>query len=106
METFLNRMGDRDPEVAERIKYVTDPSAAAANRKAALQREFSGYYRKIGEVEDKDKLVPSPLIDPLDGRPFSRFTRGNVMQMLHNAGNESNWQVLAKGYGADAEIIE
>ena len=69
METFLNRMGDRDPEGVFN-KYVTYPSAAAANRKAALQREFSGYYRKIGEIEDKDKLVPSPLIDPLSGEPF------------------------------------
>ena len=107
METFLNRMGNRDPESVFN-KYVTYPAAAAANRKAALQREFAKIYRDIGEVEDKDKLVTSPLIDPLsvtkdnpDGSPFSRFTRGNVAQMLHNAGTESNWRVLAKGYGAD-----
>ena len=104
METFLNRMGDRDPESVFN-KYVTYPAAAAANRKAALQREFSKLYRDIGEVEDKDKLVQSPLIDPLSGQPFSRFTRGNVAQMLQNAGNKSNWTVLAKGYGADPEKL-
>ena len=27
------------------------------------------------------------------------------MQMLHNAGNESNWRVLAKGYGADPDRL-
>lgn len=104
METFLNRMGNRDPDSSFN-KYVTFPAAAAANRKASLQREFSGIYRKIGEVVDKDKLVPSPLVDPLSGQPFARFTRGNVMQMLHNAGNRSNWTVLAKGYGADPEAL-
>jgi hypothetical protein len=100
METFLNRMGNRDPESVFN-KFVTYPAAAASNRKALLQREFSKIYRDIGEVEDKDKLVQSPLIDPLSGQPFARFTRGNVAQMLHNAGNKSNWTVLAKGYGAD-----
>lgn len=104
VQTFLDRMGNRDPNSVFNC-YITYPLASAANRKSALQREFSKLYRDIGEVEDKDKLIASPLIDPLSGRPFSNFTRGNVAQMLHNAGNKSNWTVLAKGYGADPEKL-
>ena len=104
METFLNRLGKRDPDSVFN-RYITYPMAAAANRKAALQRQFARAYQTIGEIADKDKLVPSPLTDPLTGQPFARFTRGNVAQMLQNAGNRSNWNVLAKGYGADPDAL-
>lgn len=104
METFLNRLGRRDPNSVFN-RYVTYPAAAAANRKAALQRQFARAYQAIGEIVDKNKLVPSPLTDPLTGRPFARFTRGNVAQMLQNAGNRSNWEVLARGYGADPDAL-
>jgi len=100
METFLNRMGDRDPQSVFN-KYITYPAAAAANRKSALQREYARKYQAIGEIEDKDKKIVAPFNDPTTGRPFINFTRGNVATMLQNAGNRSNWEVLAKGYGAD-----
>lgn len=100
METFLNRLGDRDPNSVFN-KYVTYPAASAANRKSALQRQFAKVYRTIGEVKDKDKLVVAPINDPTTGKPFIRFTRANVATMLQNAGNKGNWDVLAKGYGAD-----
>jgi len=104
METFLNRMGNRDPQSVFN-KYVTYPAAAAANRKSALQREFARKYQAIGEIEDKDKLVIAPFNDPTTDRPFIRFTRGNVATMLQNAGNKGNWNVLAKGYGADPAAL-
>lgn len=100
METFLNRMGNRDPQSVFN-KYVTYPAAAAANRKSALQREYARKYQAIGEIEDKDKKVVAPFNDPTTNRPFINFTRGNVATMLQNAGNRGNWEVLAKGYGAD-----
>lgn len=100
METFLNRLGNRDP-LSVFNKYITYPAAAAANRKSALQRQFAKAYRTIGELEDPDKLVVAPFIDPTTGQPFVRFTRANIGTMLQNAGNRSNWEVLAKGYGAD-----
>jgi hypothetical protein len=97
-------MGNRDPQSVFN-KYVTYPAAAAANRKSALQREFARKYQAIGEIEDKDKLVIAPFNDPTTGRPFIRFTRGNVATMLQNAGNKGNWNVLAKGYGADPAAL-
>jgi len=106
METFLNRLGSRDPNSVFN-KYVVYPAAAAANRKSALQREFARYYKDIGEVKDATKLVDAPLIDPLTGEKMRNFTRANVAQMIANAGNKSNWDVLAKGYKADpAQLMD
>ena len=92
METFLNRMGERDPNSVYN-KYITYPGAEAANRKASLQREFSPKYRGLGELEDAKKLVVVPFHDAR-GEPFVNFTRENLMNVIHNLGNESNLRTL------------
>lgn len=106
VETTLNRWGRNDPHSVFN-KYINYPLAAAANRKSALQREFARAYKDIGPIEDKGKLVapPSMMIDPLTGAPLRNFTKGNVMVMIHNAGNESNWNKFAQGWGADPKAL-
>jgi len=57
---------------------------------------------------DLDKLVDAPFPDPMspDGQgDWAGFNRGNVLMMLQNAGNTSNWNVLARGYGMDPEAL-
>jgi hypothetical protein len=56
--------------------------------------------------------MDAPFVDPLtrtsddpEGSSWQGFTRANVMAMVHNAGNKSNWNVLARGYGADPEAL-
>jgi hypothetical protein len=99
-ETFLNRLGRRDANSVFN-KWVNFPLARAAYRESGLNREFGSKYDSIGALKDKDKLVASPLIDPLTGKPLTNFTRSNVMTMIHNAGNKSNWLKFAKGWKAD-----
>lgn len=106
-ETVLNRW-DRDDPRGVFNRWIVYPLARAANYKYRLDREFSKDWRSLGKVADKDKLVDSPLIDPLtrtpdnpDGRPYIGFDRNHVMAMLANAGNEGNWRVLTKGHGID-----
>lgn len=109
METFMNRLSRGDPRgLFNRFFY---PLADAANGKARMQREIAKDYEALPELKDLDKLVDSPITDPLTrGTPqygpdgsgtWEGFTRGHVIKMLLNAGNESNWKVLAHGYGAD-----
>jgi len=70
---------------------------------APIVRGRKGAYRK-----ELEKLVDAPFADPStpDGQgTWTGFNRGNVLMMLQNAGNKSNWNVLARGYGADPEAL-
>lgn len=108
IETLLNRW-DRDDPRGIFNRYITYPLAKASNYKNVLEREMARALDALGKIEDKDKLVDSPITDPLtrtEANPngsgtWEGFRRNNVMAMLQNAGNKSNWNVLAKGYSAD-----
>ena len=71
-------------------------------------------YRDLPKPKDLDKLVDSPLTDPMSrdaanpqgSGSWLGFKRSHVMQMLMNAGNESNWKVLAHGYGEDPVALK
>jgi hypothetical protein len=112
METFMNRLDRADPRgVFNRFFYNLSD---AANGKATTQREVAKMYRDLPKLKDLDKLVDSPLTDPMTKDPSNphgsgtwlNFNRGNVIQMLLNAGNESNWKVLARGYGEDPVALK
>ncbi len=111
-ETTFNRWDRGDPHGLFN-RLFSYPLAEAANGKATMERETAKSYKDIGAPKDLDKLVEAPFADPLtrtaanphgDG-PWANFTRGNVLQMLHNAGNRSNWNTLARGYGAEPEAL-
>lgn len=111
METFMNRLSRGDPRgIFNRFFY---PLADAANGKAKTQREIAKDFAALPKLKDLDKLVDSPLTDPLsrsEGNPdgsgtWSGFTRGHVIKMLLNAGNDSNWKVLAAGYGENPKAL-
>ncbi len=111
METIFNRFDRADPRGMWN-RYITYPLTRAANYEARLQREYSKPYGDLGKIVDGDKLVSAPFVDPLsvtpatpDGVPWQGFTRKNVLAMLQNAGNRSNWNVLARGYGADPDAL-
>jgi Large polyvalent protein associated domain 22 len=106
-ETMFNRF-DRNNPRGPGNRYVNYVLAAGANGKDKLIREFSKPMQALGKVKDQEKLVESPLIDPLtitdenpSGNKLANFTNGNVQTMIHNAGNESNWRAFARGWGQD-----
>jgi len=111
IETLLNRWDRADPNGIFN-RYVNYPLAKASNYKNVLQRQYDKALKDLGPIMDRDKLVDSPFADPLkrteenpEGAPWTNFTRNNVMAMLQNAGNKSNWNVLARGYGAEPEAL-
>ena len=111
IETLMNRWDRADPRGIFN-RYISYPMAKAANYKSALEREYARAYAELGKVEGADKFVEAPFADPLsrseanpEGRPWPGFTRKHVLAMLQNAGNKSNWKVLAKGYSADPEAL-
>lgn len=111
-ETLLNRWDRADPRgLFNRV--ITYPLARAANSKATLQREIAKDYQGLPKIADLDKQVDAPFPDPMsrtpdnpggDG-PWPNFKKSNVMALLQNAGNDSNWKVLAHGYGVDPDVL-
>lgn len=108
-ETWLNRW-DRDNLHGLFNQWLVRPLSAAANREATLGREFGKMYREIGMLKDADRLVRSPFNDPMSitrsddvGRPIAAFNRKSVAAMISNAGNPYNWDILTKGFNANAE---
>lgn len=111
IETLLNRWDRADPRGIFN-RYLAYPLAKASNTKNVLEREAARNLKEVGPLKNRNKLVDSPFSDPLlrtsqnpDGAPFAQFTRANVMAMVHNAGNKSNWTVLARGYGMDPDAL-
>lgn len=111
IETLLNRWDRADPRGIFN-RYLTYPLTRAANHKASLEREYAKAYGDLGPIKDGDKFVDAPFADPLsrsetdpEGRPWPGFTRKHVLAMLQNAGNKSNWRVLARGYSANPEAL-
>jgi hypothetical protein len=111
IETLLNRWDRADPRGIFN-QYIAYPLARASNAKNVLEREAAHNLEKVGRLSDRDKKVDAPFADPLtrtsgnpDGNPWTGFTRANVMAMVHNAGNKSNWTVLARGYGMEPDAL-
>src|SRR6266568_4243708 len=109
METLLNRW-DRGNPMGLFNRVIIYPLVEAANGKSRLLREIAKDLQTIDRPSTKElqKLVDAPFADPMtpDGQgTWSGFNRGNVLMMLQNVGNKSNWNVLAKGYGAEPEAL-
>lgn len=111
-ETLLNRW-DRGDKRGIFNRLITYPLADAANSKATLQREVARDYQALPPIKDLDKLVDAPFPNPMSRTrtnpqgtgPWPGFKKSHVISMLLNAGNDSNWKVLAHGYGVDPDVL-
>jgi hypothetical protein len=109
IETLLNRWDRNDP-MGVFNQAIIRPLVEAANGKSRLLREIAKDLDKIDRPSKGElgKLVEAPFPDPSTpgGQgEWTGFNRGNVLMMLQNAGNKSNWTVLSKGYGAEPEAL-
>jgi hypothetical protein len=109
METLLNRWDHGNP-LGVLNQAIVRPLVEAANGKARMLREVAQDLATITRPGKKllTKLVEAPFADPIstDGQgKWTGFNYGNVLMMLQHAGNDSNWNVLARGYGADPKAL-
>jgi hypothetical protein len=102
INTLMNRFDRNDPRGLFH-KFVVYPLTRAANEQASLERAITEPYRALPKVDNLTKMVASPF-DPKLWK-YSTFTRENVLGLLQNAGNRSNWNVAARGWGADPEEL-
>lgn len=105
MENILNRWDRFDPQGLFN-QWVMRPLIESSNHLAALERKYSD---RLGDLRD-DKVnlnekVANPILrDPLTGE-LHDMTRRNFRAMLTHFGNQSNFDKLAKGYGADPQVL-
>lgn len=104
LETVFYRFDGRDPNGLF-TKTFTYPGAEAANYKARLDREFGAKLKALGEIKDAEKLLTPPFADPSTGRPLQNFRRKNLLAIISNMGNESNWRMMTKGWKVEPMVL-
>lgn len=107
LESIFNRWDRADPRGVF-TQYVARELATAANGEAALERRFSRMLSEVADKADLREAVPNSVFkDPLssDGAMIP-MTRKNLRAVLLNAGNDSNFDKLAGGYGVPKETIK
>lgn len=102
IETLMNRWDRNDPRGIFN-KFVSYPLASASNAASRLEREMAQPYRALPDAGDLKKLMASPL-DP-EVWKYSTFTRENLLGLIQNAGNKSNWETTARGWGAKPDEL-
>lgn len=119
LESLFNRWDRGDPQGAW-TQYVMRDLASAANSEAALERKYSRLVAGLADKVDLNEKVRNTIFhdpftferDPETGRmgpgdnsELLNFTRKNLRAVLQNAGNASNLEKLARGYGLNPELV-
>jgi hypothetical protein len=108
-ETMWNRF-DRDNARGINNMTMVRPMVEAANYEFQLGRDTSKDYKALGKIEDPDRLVESPFVNPLNEKEptdqFPAFARKHALAVLQNYGNPENWQKLTQGRKADPEVLK
>lgn len=97
MPTVLNRFdrGDRRG-FFNRMMYRF---SQADNEQAAWEQKIVSAWKDAGDYGDLSKrLTPPPM---LADWKYPSFTRQNLLGMIQNMGNKSNFIKMAKGWGVD-----
>jgi len=84
---------------------IYEPFSQAAAQKYDLQAEVSQLVGELIEALPKDvrKSFGKPVDVGALGKPGMRMTRGNLIMLALNVGNESNLDKLIRGMGGDPD---
>jgi hypothetical protein len=90
--------------------YILRPLKAAQYRMNDIMTDLAGKFKELAKDQTikkafDQKLVNNELLDPATGKPMN-LTRGHMLGIMANMGSESNYKVLAGGYGWDRAAIE
>lgn len=73
--------------------------AQGDNESAAMERKVVDAWKELGDYGDfAKKMSPPPM---MTGWKYPSFTRQNLLGLIQNAGNKSNWFKAAKGWGVE-----
>lgn len=100
IESIFNRFDRGDPKGIFR-KVVTQPIFEGSHDLNTLETKYARMYKALSfKDEEMKKRVDNPLFgDPLRDGEKGPMTRGNLLAVLQNVGNEGQLDKLARGYG-------
>ena len=100
MQTVFNRFdrGDRRG-FFNKLGYRF---AEADNVASKMEREAVKAWNALGDYGDLNKAIDAPPMITWPNR-MGKFTRGNLLVMVQNMGNESNFVKMAEGLGAKGD---
>jgi hypothetical protein len=105
MERLFDWIDQKDPDGPLNAN-VFRPIKEGQFAEDDMRREATAALRAVDDREVRRRLaepVDNPLVD-VDGRPM-RLTRGNVIAMALNIGNESNFNKLVRGFKWDPDVV-
>lgn len=79
-----------------------DQGAEANLFEKAVEKE----WKALGDFGDMSKRLTPPPMMPKWSESYSSFTRQNLLGMIANAGNRSNWVKLTEGWGVKGDAAK
>ncbi len=106
METIFNRFDRGDPNGLFQ-QYVMRDLIAAANSESAKRKVYAKRLMELrGDKADLRQLVDNTIFKVPGTDQLMKLNRGNLRAILLNAGNKSNLEKMARGYGLEPEMVQ
>lgn len=70
----------------------------------AFSKEVEKAWKEVSDYGDLSKKIAPPPMMPKWGERYASFTRQNLLGLIQNAGNRSNWFKTARGWDVDPEL--
>jgi Large polyvalent protein associated domain 22 len=70
----------------------------------AFSKEVERAWKEVSDYGDLSKKLAPPPMMPKWNERYASFTRQNLLGMIQNAGNRSNWFKLARGWDVEPEL--
>lgn len=70
----------------------------------AFSKEVEKAWKEVSDYGDLSKKIAPPPMMPKWGERYASFTQQNLLGLIQNAGNRSNWFKTARGWDVDPEL--
>lgn len=70
----------------------------------AFSKEVEKAWKEVSDYGDLSKKIAPPPMMPKWGERYGSFTRQNLLGLIQNAGNRSNWFKTARGWEVEPDL--
>lgn len=105
MENLFNRWDHDNPQGVFQ-QYIMRDLVDAANSESAMEKRYAAKLREIDDKADLKQSIDNTLFKVPGTDQLMKLTRGNLRAILLNAGNASNLDKMARGYGLKAGEVQ
>ena len=105
IENLFNRWDHDNPNGVFQ-QYIMRDLVTAANSESAKRKTYAARLLELDDKADLKGLVDNTIFKVPGTDALMKLNRGNLRAILLNAGNRSNLDKLAKGYGLKAEEVQ